>query len=109
MSKENCIYIDDYDPATVHSTKTIRARKEHTCTECGETIKVGLLYEAVRGKWDGRWDYFKTCARCVLVRSDYFVGWLYGGMVENFLEAHGFDYRDGIPPDFTPCNKGEIR
>lgn len=103
----NCIYVGDYDPPEVYSQVLRRARREHTCCECGETITPGDLYEVAKGKWDGDWNEYKTCARCVNVRTDYFRGWFFGLMVEDFEATHGFDYRDGIPADFTPCGTKE--
>ena len=38
-----------------------RARKHHTCCECGFVIHPGDVYEETRGLWDGRWDTYKTC------------------------------------------------
>jgi hypothetical protein len=108
MTHENCIYVDHDAYAEVHRARVVKARKEHRCDECGETIKARDLYENATGLWEGIWETYKTCARCVLVRSDFFRGWLYGNLVADFQEAFGFDYRDGIPPDFAPCGrKGE--
>ncbi len=98
-----CIYVGDYDAPAVHCDRLVRARKEHKCCECGDTIRAGLLYEYTTGLWDGFWSTYKTCARCVNIRNDYFRGWVYTQMVEDFQEAHGFDYRDGLPADFAPC------
>ena len=100
---DNCIYVDHGESCDVLTEKLRRARKEHTCCECGDAIKPGDLYEDSDGLWDGMWAKHRTCARCVNVRADYFVGWTYTMMVEDFYNAHGFDYRDGIPADFTPC------
>lgn len=63
------------------------------------------LHERVTGLWEGKWDTFRTCARCANIRRDYFCSWVYGAAVETFKEAFGFDYRDGIPTDFDPCKE----
>lgn len=105
MSAGNCIYIGDYNEPDVYNAKLRRARKPRVCGECGDAIERGDIYEHVTGLWDGRWDKHDTCARCVNVRTDFFRGWLFGQMVEDFMDAHGFDYRDGIPADFAPCGK----
>lgn len=55
--------IDDYGPA-VYDSRWVRARKEHACTVCGESIKPGHLYRRTDGLWDGHWGHFKHCARC---------------------------------------------
>jgi hypothetical protein len=95
----------DGEPATIYREELRRARKQYSCGECGDPIKVGALHEVSTGLWDGKWYTHRTCARCVNVRTDYFYRWIYGCMVEDFIEAHGFDYRDGIPADFGPCKE----
>lgn len=106
----NCIHIDAYDCGPiVHTEVTRRAAKPYECGECGDAIAKGDLYEYFRGLFEDFWSTHRTCARCVLVRSDFFRGWIYGEMVENFQDTHGFDYRDGIPTDFTPCGQEDKR
>lgn len=100
-----CIDIDHDGGPSVHKCEVRTARKQHTCCECGETIEPGRKYEYVRGKWEDRWSEYKTCARCANVRRDFFNSYVYGQCVEDFREWHGFDYRDGIPPDFAPCRQ----
>lgn len=39
-----------------------RARKSHTCDDCGCRIDPGTVYERVSGKWEGA---FRTSAYCV--------------------------------------------
>ena len=101
-----CIWSDEGEAYVVSETKTVRARKEHLCCECGETIAVGDLHEHLRGLCDGFWESLRTCARCVNVRTDYFAAWTYTMMREDFRAEHGFDYVDGIPTDFAPCRDG---
>ena len=101
----NCIYLD-YDLGDAIDpifTNVRTARKLWKCCECGDEIKVGDRYEDVSGVYDGQWDNYRTCTRCALVAADFFRGRTFGAMIEYFEEAHGFDYRDGIPADFTPC------
>jgi hypothetical protein len=107
---DSCVYPSDfYDAPEFVTTSLRRARKPYRCGECGDPISVGDLYEYAAGKWDGRFSCFRTCARCVNVRTDYFPhGWSYGEMVQDWKETHGFDYRDGIPADFAPC-RGLLR
>jgi hypothetical protein len=45
-----------------------RARKEHTCCECKQSIRIGDLYELAKGCWNGKWDSFKTCDTCADLR-----------------------------------------
>ena len=102
----NCITVDwDYEVPEFFHSKMRRARKAHRCCECPETIQPGDLHDYAVGKWDGEVIEFRTCARCSNVAADYFDGRIYGGMYEDFFQAHGFDYRDGIPADFAPCRE----
>jgi hypothetical protein len=41
-----------------------RARREHRCCACGETIRPGDRYHYLSGIWSGRPDRYKHCARC---------------------------------------------
>ena len=100
-----CIDIDHGGGPRVFRTEVRTARKHHMCCECGETIEPGRKYEYVRGLWEDDWNEYKTCARCANIRSDFFNSYIYGHCVEHFQEVHGFDYRDGIPKDFAPCQK----
>ena len=100
---DNCIWVDCDDPIDPLFFDVRTARKLWVCGECGDEIKPGYPYEHAHGLYDGVWEDYRTCARCVDVAEGFFQGRIFGGMVEYFLEAHGFDYRDGIPSDFTPC------
>lgn len=50
-------------PQTYHE-RVRKARKEHSCCECGEKILPGQEYKYISGVWDGRGDDFKQCLRC---------------------------------------------
>lgn len=41
-----------------------RARREHRCCACGETVRVGDRYRDTWGVWSGDVDTMKHCARC---------------------------------------------
>jgi hypothetical protein len=41
-----------------------RARKEHKCSACSETIRRGDLYSYTFSVFDGNTDTVKRCARC---------------------------------------------
>jgi len=85
----------DYDPASVYSEHTVRARKPHECCECGETIPVGAPHEHVTGCWDGNWSVYRTCGSCVSIREHFCPGgWIFGELAEQVRECLGFDYRD---------------
>lgn len=48
-----------------------RARIEHCCYECRETIPVAAQYEYYSGIWDGHPNAFKTCLSCVEIREHF--------------------------------------
>lgn len=50
-------------------TETRRARKSHTCCECGGEIARGDRYEFVSGIWDHHPSSFKTCRGCLSLRE----------------------------------------
>lgn len=71
-----------------------KARKTHTCFECGDTIEPGMRYEVSKGVWDGRFEVYKTCSACVRIRSSLCPnGWTYGSLVSAVWECKGVDYR----------------
>lgn len=76
------------------SSKTVRANKEHRCSECGRAIVSGERYESFTGlsaDWDG-WFYSKTCEHCVAARRWLEVecrGWLYEAVREDLAEHFG--------------------
>lgn len=59
----------DYDPADFYIATIRKARKPHSCFECGGQILHGEKYEHVSGKWEGRLDTFVTCERCCDIRQ----------------------------------------
>ena len=67
MSYDDCYC--DYDPAEVYVATLPKARKQHRCYECDGPIVKGERYERVFGVWNGSADCFKTCERCVDLRT----------------------------------------
>lgn len=69
----------DCDGPSVFKKSLRKARRLHSCQECGETITIGESHEYVTGCWDGNWDSMRTCLPCVAVR-DHFAceGFVYG-------------------------------
>ena len=55
---------------SVCTTTDRKARKEHTCCECGGTIKPGDTYQHVKGIWEGKACEHKTCEPCATLRGD---------------------------------------
>ena len=67
MSGISCTpyYGDDDESFLVFIQTKRKARKEHTCYECCNAIKKGEIYEKSSGFYDGQWDHYKTCCRCL--------------------------------------------
>lgn len=78
---------------SVFCEKTRKARKQHTCCECGCDIKKGSEYNYISGIWDGCPDNYKQCFNCYDIFKmviDNHGTWLdppwYGGLKEWFFE-----------------------
>ncbi len=58
--------VDTYDcePIAVQDQEVRRARKEHRCSACRETIRRGDLYERDFAVWGGSANVVKRCMRC---------------------------------------------
>ena len=52
------------DPCEVWNVSWRRARKEHKCIECVETIKIGARYEYTFTVFEGNASSHKTCEFC---------------------------------------------
>lgn len=82
----------DYDPPSVFSDKTVKARKPHKCTECSRTIEPGETYHYAFGVWDGFADSFHTCSHCTEIKQFVRISvpcfcWAYGNMLDDAKEA----------------------
>lgn len=100
MSDMTCCPLDghDGDGPECFSRKRPRARKEHRCTECRETIEPGQQYEHASGIWDGSPDSFKTCLSCVEIRDHFACNGFVYGELWNDLEDNFFpDMKAGGP------------
>lgn len=94
--------IDGDGAASCSSTTIRKARKDHRCVECRETIKAGDRYEFVSGVWDGEPAAYKTCLSCVEIRDHFACEGYLIGEVWNDLEDNFFpDMKAG-----GPCMKG---
>lgn len=82
--------IDDSDGSVKEiSVTTPRARREHTCAECGRRIAVGESYERNVHVWDEAMICHKTCEHCLVARQwllDECGGWLFGGVGEDIRD-----------------------
>lgn len=56
------------DPPSFYRRSNPRARKAYRCYECSGQILPGEQYENVVGVWEGYFDTFATCERCVDLR-----------------------------------------
>jgi hypothetical protein len=57
----SCEFDGDND---VQTHQVLKARKEHKCDACNETIKPGHKYVLEKSLYDGSWGQVKRCARC---------------------------------------------
>lgn len=78
----------DLEPIYPYTHLTPTARKEHTCDECGGTIKKGEKYHIHKGLCDGSWMQVKNCEQCETIRDDYGCGSI-GGLDEAVYECLG--------------------
>lgn len=67
MSAYDCFC--DFDAPSMFNARIVTARKQHKCGECARLIDTGDRYEYVCGIWSGRFETYKTCARCIAVRE----------------------------------------
>ncbi len=58
---------DDYGEDGTIERAWVRARKEHRCYACKETIRIGHRYHATLEKWEGGLVRFRHCARCYAI------------------------------------------
>lgn len=66
MSDYECV-CETFEPDEAWSwttVTTVKARKEHRCSECNEVIKVGETHEKLVGGFEGEFHSFRTCAFC---------------------------------------------
>lgn len=82
----------DYDAPEFFSRAIVTARKSHRCYECGNIIMPRDKYESTCGKWEGSFDTFKTCERCLDIRTWVTNNlpcfcWGYGNMIEDAHES----------------------
>ena len=80
------------DSPEVYNSRTVKARKEHRCDECGCTIRVGESYEYVFAIYYGEKYMPRTCERCVALRVWVLAHvpclcWTHGNLHEECQEA----------------------
>lgn len=72
-------------------TEIRKARKPHTCSECGKIIAPGEKYEHATGKTDGDLWAYDTCLICAEIAEAFYChGRWFGGMLwEGMHEVFG--------------------
>ncbi|MDA3834480.1 MAG: hypothetical protein PF495_13930 [Spirochaetales bacterium] len=74
--------------AAILSEHVPKARKWHSCKECGRKIRPGEKYERAVFV-DAGIQTHKTCPDCMSIRKNFFCSWEYGRVLEEFVEyAH---------------------
>jgi len=92
--------IDGDDDCTMFVQREVVARKPHRCCECWATIKAGERHEVSVGKWDGRFDHFRTCLPCSRIRQDYCgAGYQFEALQDQLYDCLGFNYVTGYDPE----------
>lgn len=60
--------INDWDePADLWDEKWVKARKPHTCYECGQPIEPGMVYGRATYLYNGRWYTDRRCPACLIL------------------------------------------
>jgi len=85
---DSCICVEPDDVVQLVSRKRRRARKEHRCGECGQTIAPGDVYDVDATVYEGEFTAYKTCLTCVRIRESLFkCGWYYGQLWADIHET----------------------
>lgn len=88
MSSCSCVDVHVDVPAITLRITNPRARKLHTCCECGEPIRPGETYLCEDVRDGGRFECFKTCADCQSIRGAFFCGSWYWASIWEDLREH---------------------
>lgn len=88
MSCADVCLSHDYDGGNeFYSERTVKARKQHQCCECGRAIAIGEQYEHVSGKTEGDIWTARTCAECAEIREAFVCGsWVFGQLWESIRD-----------------------
>ena len=78
---------DDADPVGFFERTTIkRAKKDHICDDCCETIPAGASYERISYRFEGEFTMDRICANCRETAGE-FSHYVFGGLLwPNFEE-----------------------
>lgn len=67
-----CLQGYDFEPWEFFNSEIRKARKAHTCAECGETILPGQSYEHLWAKADGTMSTQDSCLMCVEIAEAFY-------------------------------------
>lgn len=81
-------YGGDGEPVDLSSVAVRRARMATKCGECHRPISVGDKYELAKGKCEGLFFDFRTCATCAEIRDAFAChGFVYGALWGDLEES----------------------
>lgn len=93
----------DGEPVSVFEEEWRKARKEHRCDACGETIARGDRYHRTALLFEGEWQITARCVRCETIHAHLSGRIAKEGDSEEFCDAelncgHTYEERWGEPP-----------
>jgi len=101
------IYSDDWDGETGERIR--RARKEHKCYECGETININSNYHFFSCFGNKTISNYKICKNCKIILDHFFDnGWIFGQVWDD-LNEYLYDWKNDLPSDCISKLPAEIR
>lgn len=92
----SCSCLCDYDGAfeVFYETKR-KARKDHKCYECRQTIQKGDVYQWTKALLEGEWEVYRFCLPCWQIRVDYCYCAPFGELIEHIWELLDVNYITG--------------
>jgi hypothetical protein len=82
----------DFTQPEFFTSQIRKARKEHTCCECGSKINPGDNYYFYSGKWEDNISSYKTCNDCQELAKEalecYGLGEMYDSLWECEIITH---------------------
>lgn len=86
--------VDDF--CDVLFEKTVKARIDHNCGECGRIIPKGEKYYFEKNVFDGDFTEHHTCLDCMSIR-DHLVCEFYYGQIWELVHNSIWEYGDNLP------------
>lgn len=90
MSNCSCVYVGgdtDYG-REFYQERIQKAKKEHICCECGETILPGQNYKKCVGSWEGEFFTYKICFVCSEIIDAFFCDGFFFEQTYDDLHSH---------------------